>query len=95
MRRSLKATDKSMHKDAIVAILMEHIRTHYLGDIENDDLFTLHSDLFEEGFISSIQFERFISFIEERFKVRFDEKYFFDERFSSVSGISDIILEIR
>jgi acyl carrier protein len=57
--------------------------------------FSCDSNLFEDGYVDSIHLETFFGFIETRFDVLLREDLFFDERITTISGIADIILELR
>ena len=79
-------------KHHIEMILSEFIKTEFgLGN----DGFSYNSNLFEDGYVDSIHLETFFGFIEHRFDVLLREDHFFDERITSISGITDIILELR
>ncbi|MCP4630558.1 MAG: hypothetical protein GY850_44655 [bacterium] len=76
----------------IEMVLAEFITTKFgLGN----DGFSYSSNLFEDGYVDSIHLETFFGFIEHRFEVLLREDLFFDERITSISGIADIILELR
>ncbi len=76
----------------IEMVLAEFITTEFgLGN----DGFSYSSNLFEDGYVDSIHLEAFFGFIEHRFDVLLREDHFFDERITSISGIADIILELR
>ena len=81
-------------KENITNTLLEFVRSTYPHGKEDIDLLNENSDLYEEGYIDSIEFEKFISFIEDRFRITFDESHFFDNRFASIGGITEIIFEI-
>ena len=63
-------------------------------DVENKN-FTTKSNLFEDGYIDSVRLEKVFGFIEEYFVIMLDEDHFFDDRISSISGMSEIIMEIK
>lgn len=48
---------------------------------------------FEAGLLTSLEVIEFVSEIEERFGVQFSEQDFQDPRFSSISGLSELIIE--
>lgn len=81
-----------LEKRHIETILSEFITTEFgVGD----DGFSCSSNLFEDGYVDSIHLETFFGFIERRFNVLLREDLFFDERITRISGIADIILELR
>jgi len=79
-------------RNHIEFVLEDFIRTQFEGE---HDGFTRDSNLFEDGYVDSINLEAFFSFIESRFDVLFREELFFDERITTVSGIADIIVELK
>lgn len=52
-------------------------------------------DLFEEGIIESVFLEKYFSFVEQKYSIEIDEKFFFDDKIASVSGLAEIILELK
>ena len=79
-------------KHHIETILSEFITTEF--GVDNDG-FSSDSNLFEDGYVDSIHLETFFGFIEGRFEVLLREDLFFDERITTLSGIADIILELK
>jgi acyl carrier protein len=79
-------------KHHIEMILSEFIITEFGMGNEG---FSCSSNLFEGGYVDSIHLETFFGFIEQRFDVLLREDLFFDERITSISGIADIVLELR
>ena len=65
-------------------------------DFEADEReFLRESDLFEDGIIDSVYLEDFFGYIEDCFSVELGEDFFFDERISTITGISEMILELK
>jgi len=74
--------------------LMTCVRENYVKP-EDVETLTGDSDLYEDGYIESRDFQDFINRMEQRFQLTVDEEYFFDERFSTIAGVAEIIIEIR
>jgi len=53
----------------------------------------IEEDLFDKGYIDSMNMLEFISFIEEKFNIKFSNEDFMDRRFRTIKGISSIIKE--
>ena len=49
------------------------------------------ADYFQQGFIDSFGIVNLIADAEDAFQVRFDERDFQDRRFSTVSGLAEIV----
>lgn len=81
-----------MPKHEIETVLSEFITLEFGA---GDDRFSPGSNLFEDGYVDSIHLETFFGFIERRFDVLFREDHFFDERIATISGIADIVLELK
>ena len=81
-----------MTKQDIGDILFSYIRDTF--DVA-DEGFSHESDLFEDGYVDSIHLEAFFSFIETTFDLILEEDHFFDERITTVSGIAEIIFELK
>ena len=79
-------------RDDIEKALSEFIRNEFGVD---DNGFSNRSDLFEDGYVDSIHLESFFGFIEKHFDLVLNEDQFFDERISTISGIAEIILELK
>ena len=91
-RLSIHPDAMQQEKHHIEAILSEFIITEFgVGD----DGFSSESNLFEDGYVDSIHLETFFGFIERRFDVLLREDLFFDERITRISGIADMILELK
>jgi acyl carrier protein len=61
----------------------------------SDNSVTPEANIFEDGIVDSILIETFLVWIEDTFDITFDESHFFDERFGNISGIAEIIQELR
>jgi acyl carrier protein len=59
----------------------------------DDKIFT-SKNYFEEGWIDSLGIMYLIMEIEKKFAVKFTENHFQDRRFPTITGLSEIILEI-
>ena len=81
-----------MNMQKIEKILTEFIKTEFNVD---DSGLSQTSNLFEDGYIDSVNLEAFFVFIENRFHILLSEDMFFDERIATISGIADIILELQ
>ncbi|UCH94840.1 MAG: hypothetical protein JSV88_31920 [Candidatus Aminicenantes bacterium] len=86
-------TELNAH-EKIIDWLMQCVRGNYVKTDDADTL-TDDSDLYEDGYIESRDFQDFINRMEQQFQLTISEDYFFDERFSTIAGISEIIVEIR
>lgn len=64
-------------------------RKKYRGD--SSKLETLN--YFEAGLLTSLEVIEFVTQIEERFSVRFSEEDFQDSRFTTISGLSELVAE--
>jgi acyl carrier protein len=62
--------------------------------VADDDLgFTRDGHLYESGYVDSVGVIELIAFIESTFDVKLDDAQIFDERFTSINGISNVIDE--
>ncbi len=50
---------------------------------------------FEAGFIDSFGIVELIMEIEEKYKVSFDQSHFQDQRFTTISGLAEVIGEMQ
>lgn len=57
------------------------------------DVKNTNDDLFEKGYIDSMNILEFICFIEEEFGVKFSNEDFISRKFRTIKGISEIISE--
>lgn len=53
----------------------------------------LESNYFEMGWIDSLQFIQFVTDLESKFSITFDNSEFQDRAFATISGLCDIILQ--
>ncbi len=83
---------RRLEKNDIRGILLAFIRNEFGVD---DRGFSADSNLFEDGYVDSIRLESFFAFLENSFELTFQERYFFDERISTITGIAEIIIEIE
>ena len=60
-------------------------------DLEEGEI-GVHDNYFEKGWIDSFQFISFITDIEEKFDVHFSNDEFQNRDFSTIDGLSEIIL---
>lgn len=60
----------------------------------DDPEFSHVCDLFENGYVDSFGIVKLISYLEKEFKVSLDEDYLYDERFLTIDGQSEIVLEL-
>jgi len=82
-----------VYKDEIKSILFNYARDQF--SIDDENFSSEESDLFENGYVDSLNLETLFSFIEDTFDVIFQEEQFLDERISTISGIADIIIELK
>jgi acyl carrier protein len=76
--------------------IRERIRQYVVRSNRMDAAdFSDETNLHENGIIDSLALAAFISFLETEFDLRIEDKYFFDERFSCVRGLAEIIREIE
>lgn len=54
-----------------------------------------HQDLFATGVMDSLALAGFVAFLETTFDVKFEDRYFFDPRFSNLAGLTEIIGELK
>lgn len=54
----------------------------------------LQANFFESGIIDSLEIIGLITDIENNFNIQFSEKHFQDRRFSTISGLTEIINEL-
>jgi len=83
-----------MKREKIVDIVGTYIRQEF-GVEANDSRLSDDIDLFENGIVDSVGIVGLISFIEQKFDLRFDEEMLYDDRFSSLNGIAGIISELK
>lgn len=59
--------------------------------MNNDDLFSRGVHLYDSGYIDSIGVVELIAFIESTFNVQLGDEDIFDERFTTIDGISSVV----
>lgn len=74
----------------IAAALEGFVRRHFRV-VEDDPGFTRDVHLYESGYVDSVGVIELIGFIESTFEIRLDDAQIFDERFTSIKGISGVI----
>ncbi|ETR65764.1 MAG: hypothetical protein OMM_13748 [Candidatus Magnetoglobus multicellularis str. Araruama] len=79
-----------LQKKQIIVLLKQFIETTFNVTEETD----LSCDLFEEGYIDSLGLTKLISFLENEFNITIEESNLFDERFLTIEGQSEIIMEL-
>ena len=82
-----------INKSTVSARIEQFIRETFNIN-ENTDGFSPTCNLFEEGFVDSMGLIRLISFLEGEFNVHIEEEHLFDERFLSIGGESELVLEL-
>jgi acyl carrier protein len=74
-----------------IADAIEHfIRTEYLISA-SDPAFTREAHLFELGFVDSVGFIELLAFIQARYGVELAGENVFNEKITSIDGISEIV----
>jgi len=79
-------------RNEIINSLKQFIRATF--NIGDDFPLSSTCDLFEEGYIDSLGLTKLISFLEEEFHITIEEDHLFDERFLTIEGQSEIIMEL-
>lgn len=83
-----------MTNEEIISVVSRYIISEFrIG--ENDSSLNEEIDLFENGFVDSVGIVRLISFMEEKFGIKFSEETLYDDRFSSLNGLANIISELK
>jgi acyl carrier protein len=52
-----------------------------------------HTDYFEAGWLTSMEVVEFVTEIEQRFGMQFSDRDLQDPRFTTIAGLTDLILE--
>ena len=68
---------------------------NWFAERESGILISDSDDYFEKKIIDSFGVIELIEEVEQHFDVQFDEKNFQDRRFSTISGLSEIVSEIK
>jgi acyl carrier protein len=76
----------------LVSRLEQFVRQRFRV-LDDDPAFTRDAHLFESGYLDSVGIIELIVFIESTFCVELDDAEIFDERFTSIHGISSVIHE--
>ncbi len=64
------------------------------GEVPGDDgRLTRDVDLFELGYVDSVGFVSLVTWLEESYGIELTEAYLFDERFTTITGISSIVAD--
>jgi len=82
----------NLNKEEIKQKIKEYIANEYRIAPEMLDE---TANLFEEGIIDSIAMHGLIIFLEKTFEVKFEEKRFFEPRFTCIEGMAAIIADIK
>ena len=80
----------AISQEAIADAVELFIRTEYHVS-DKDRLFTRGAHLFELGFVDSVGFTELIAFLETHYAVALKDEQLFDEKFTSINGISEIV----
>jgi len=80
-------------QEQVAATIEAFVRKTFLID-GDDPEFSRTCDLFEEGFVDSMGLVKLLSFIEKEFGVTVEEEHLFDERFPTIQGESELIVEL-
>ena len=83
-----------MNREDIQKEIMRFIQKEFKVNPDNHGL-DLNCDIFEEGYVDSLGINKLIAFLEKRFEVEINEDYFLDDRFVSIQGQTDIILDLK
>ncbi|MBI4526162.1 MAG: hypothetical protein HY695_20375 [Deltaproteobacteria bacterium] len=75
----------------IAEILERFIRSRFRVPVK-DPLFSQTVDLFDSGYVDSVGVVELISFLESTFKIKIPEESLFSTEFTTISGISGIVL---
>lgn len=75
----------------IAEIVETFLRSEYQIS-QKDQMFTRDAHLFEMGYVDSLGFTELIGFLESRFDMTFENDQLFSEEFTTINGISRIIL---
>jgi acyl carrier protein len=85
--------EKQITQEEIQEKIAAYIMQTY--NISSEDKnFTYTVNLFEEGYVDSIGLVKFIAFMEESFGITVEEDVLYDERFLTIQGQSEIVLEL-
>jgi acyl carrier protein len=60
---------------------------------DNDTVFTRDAHLYDSGFVDSTGVVELIAFVESTFNVKLEDRYLFSNEFTTINGISKVILE--
>jgi methoxymalonate biosynthesis acyl carrier protein len=77
-------------REAITEGIEQFIRTEYLVS-GTDPAFTREVHLFEFGFVDSVGFVELLEFIRARYGVELAGEQVFDEKVSSINGLSEVV----
>lgn len=80
-----------MNKSDILITITNYIKKNFLFD-ENKDIETSAS-LYLDGIIDSMGMIELISFIENTYKIRFNDDELVEDKFRSIESISDFVYE--
>ncbi len=83
-----------MEREGVLALIEEFIRDTCNIPADTPG-FTRSCDLFEEGFVDSMALVRLVAFLESEFDVEIEEENLFDERFLTIEGQGDLVLELK
>lgn len=78
-----------MNKQEIQDTIANYIKKNFLFD-ENKNI-DISSSLIQDGTIDSMGTIELISFLENTYKIRFDDDELIEENFKSIESISDLI----
>jgi acyl carrier protein len=77
----------------IAGVLETFIRRHFrISSSEEGTPFSRDAHLFESGYVDSAGVVELIVFVESTFDVKLEDEHVFSEQFTTVNGITDIVM---
>jgi len=83
-----------MSNEEVIEWLKNWLNNHG-GHVVEDNDSGLKKSFLDLGWVDSFGLIEMISEIEKSFDIHFEQKMFLDERFVTISGLADIITELR
>jgi len=83
-----------MSNEEVIEWLKNWLNNHGGHAVENDDS-DLEKSFLDLGWVDSFGLIEMISEIENSFEIHFEQEMFLDERFVTISGLANIITELR
>jgi acyl carrier protein len=77
-------------REAIADAIEQFIRTEFLVSAA-DPAFTREAHLFDLGFVDSVGFVELLGFIQARYGVDLAGEHVFNEKITSINGMSEIV----